>query len=166
MLLKVITENTSGLFQRDNSSMLNRKTVFMIISMNWSTVSVSANSTELEFNSIVICDFEYLQVCENNEKTCDMVEVVNVDGVQNVHLDVEKMQFTTYVDKEITGTATIDKINRINHLVYIQGVNPDSPIAVNGVGWAAKIDKNKGEFSLAVLADEVSYLIFGTCHNQ
>ena len=147
--------------------MLNRKLGFFILTdVVWLGTPASVLSAKLDFDSVLVCKLDYLQVCEDIDPSCDRVEVVHVDGVQSIQVDPKKMQLTTYLDKEIISTAKIDKINHAEHKVYFHGVNPDSPIAVNGTGWVAKVGKETGNFSAAVLADVTGYLVFGTCRNQ
>jgi len=146
--------------------MLNRKIVFFVMtSIIWLGTPASVLSTELDFNSVLVCKLEYLQACENNDPTCDRIEVVHIDGVQSIQVDPKKMQLTTFIDKEKTSSSKIDSVKHVKHQVYLHGNNPDSPLAVNGTGWVAKISKTSGHFSAAVLADVAGYLVYGTCHN-
>jgi len=147
--------------------MLTRKIAYFIVtSVVWLGTPTSLMSAELDFNTVLICKFEYLKACEEVDPDCEHIEVVHIDGEQAMHLNPKKMQFATFIGKEKTGGSKIDSIKHVEHQVYLHGNNPDSPIAVNGTGWVAKIGKKSGKFSAAVLADVTAYFIYGTCHNQ
>jgi len=147
--------------------MLYRKILLIIITgIVYLGAATGILAAELDIKSLLVCDPEYMQVCENDDLTCDRVEVVDVLGNQTIHVDLKKMLVTTYIDKEVVSSSKIDQIKNIDHQVYLHGTNPNAAISVSGTVWVAKIGKSSGKFTVAVLGDVTGYFMFGVCRNQ
>ncbi len=133
--------------------------------MLWLAPSYSG-AADLDFEINIVCELEYLQMCEHGNHSCNWGEIVDIDGKQILSINIKEKDIALFVGETLIDRGSISSISAVNDVLYLHGTNPDSKNSKTGTGWMARIGKAQGNLSGATLADKNGYLIYGVCRNQ
>jgi hypothetical protein len=102
-----------------------------------------------------LCAMTDVSQCAQDE-SCTRASVTAANIPQFVSVDVQQ-GLVTATDE--SGSVRTSKIGRVEHppqLLRLSGGDGDA-------GWIAAIDEASGKLTLAVVGDQVGFVIFGAC---
>lgn len=87
---------------------------------------------------------------------CARESAGTVNVPQFFSVDVQQGSVTATENGVDTRTSKIERVEHLPHLLRLSGGDGEA-------GWMATIQESSGKMSLAVIGDQVGFVIFGAC---
>lgn len=112
-------------------------------------------AAEIDGSKPLVCSVSRTVQCGDN-LDCQPGEAENVNLPELIRVDAKKKEIVI-LDAERAGeTTAIASVTEVDGSLVLQGVE-------GGFGWTLAIAGGTGELSLAVVGNEVGFLVFGSC---
>jgi hypothetical protein len=81
-------------------------------------------------------------------------------------IDFKAKKLRPTKDSRVTRNSSIKRIEQIENMLILQGVEEGVEGVDDGLGWSMTISKETGKMVLAASGDKKAYVVFGACIPQ
>jgi hypothetical protein len=97
---------------------------------------------------------------------CENTTVENVGMSQFFRVDMQNKTVTPAKPSEGSQPTSIERIERVEGKLILQGAEPGFERVHDGLGWSAAISEQNGKLIFTASGDEVAFVAFGACMAQ
>jgi len=92
---------------------------------------------------------------------CRVTTAENVGLPQFLRVDFQTKSITAVRPGDGTPPSTIERMERVDGKLILQGAEDGLEGVRDGVGWTLAISENTGKFFLTASGEEVAFVVFG-----
>ncbi|MFC1824024.1 hypothetical protein ACFL9T_15045 [Thermodesulfobacteriota bacterium] len=107
--------------------------------------------------------FAAIEVYEVNPKGCQEIEAGDINLPNFFIIDFTKKSLTPTPESGITEVSKIERMERVDGLLILQGAEDGYQDIRDGLGWTLTIDENTGRAVLSASWRNAAFVIFGVC---
>jgi hypothetical protein len=125
---------------------------------------IVAQGADFDGSKPLICSINTVTECTPNEG-CQNTTIEVVGMPQFLRVDAQNK--TVSPGRALEGKpTTIERVERVEGKLILQGAEPGFEKVHDGVGWTAAISEQSGKLIFTASGDEVAFVAFGGCMAQ
>ena len=124
-----------------------------------------ARGADFDGSKPFICSISAVTECTLNDG-CQNTTIDNVGMPQFLKVDAQHKTVTPAKPIEGKKPTSIERIERIEGKLILQGAEPGIENVHDGLGWTAAISEENGKLIFTASGDEVAFVAFGACMAQ
>ncbi len=126
---------------------------------------VSADATDFDGSKPLLCSVVNISECTPNEG-CQKTTIENVGMPHFFRIDAPKKTITPAPPIEGRKPTQIERAERIDGKLILQGAEDGIEDVRDGLGWTAAVSEETGNFIISASGEEVAFVVFGACIAQ
>jgi hypothetical protein len=124
-----------------------------------------ARGADFDGSRPLLCSINAVTECTANDG-CQNTTTENVGMPQFLKVDVQNKTVTPAKPIEGQKPTPIERIERVEGKLILQGAEPGFEKVHDGLGWSAAISEQNGKLIFTASGDEVAFVAFGACLAQ
>jgi hypothetical protein len=124
-----------------------------------------ARGADFDGSKPLICSINAITECTPTDG-CQNTTIDNVGMPPFLKVDVQHKTITPAKPIEGKEPTSIERIERIEGKLILQGAEPGIENVHDGLGWTAAISEENGKLIFTASGDEVAFVAFGACMAQ
>jgi len=123
---------------------------------------VAAQAQDFNGSKPLLCSISSVDECTPVDG-CKKTAIENAGMPQFLKVDVPHKTVSPAVPMEGRKPTTIERIERIEGKLILQGAEPGVENVHDGLGWTAAISEATGKLILTASGEDVAFVSFGAC---
>jgi hypothetical protein len=124
-----------------------------------------ARGADFDGSKPLICSINAVTECTPADG-CQKTTIENVNMPPFLKVDVQQKTVAPANPIEGRKPTSIERIERIEGKLILQGAEPGIEKVHDGLGWTAAISEENGKLIFTASGDEVAFVAFGACLAQ
>jgi hypothetical protein len=138
---------------------------FIAFSLIFALAPLAAQAADFDGSKPLLCAVTSMSECTPNDG-CQKTTLEETGMPQFLKVDVPNKTVTPAMPIEGRKPTPIERMERIEGKLILQGAEEGVEKVHDGLGWTAAISEETGRFILSASGDEVAFVTFGACIAQ
>jgi hypothetical protein len=124
-----------------------------------------ARGADFDGSKTLLCSINAVNECTANDG-CQNSTIENIGMPQFLKVDAQNKTVTPAKPIDGRKPTAIERIERVEGKLILQGAEPGYERVHDGLGWSAAISEQTGKLIFTASGDEVAFVAFGACIAQ
>ena len=133
-----------------------------LIVLFFGVMSIPVTAAEFDGAKVIICSISEVVECGPDGK-CQQPAAGEIGMPDFIKIDFKGKTITSAADGEDKRSTEIERFEKVDGKVIIQGAEDGLENARDGVGWSLAIMEDTGKMVLTASGDQVGFVLFGAC---
>jgi hypothetical protein len=125
----------------------------------------AAQASDLDGSKPLLCSVISITEC-TPDGGCQKTTIEKAGMPQFLYVDVPNKTISPAPSIEGRNPTPIERIERVDGKLMLQGAEDGVENVRDGVGWTAAISEQTGRFILTASGEDVAFVVFGACIAQ
>jgi hypothetical protein len=139
--------------------------ILMVLALVFAAAPVVVQAQDFDGSKPLLCSIIHVTECTPSDD-CKRTTVENVGLPRFFKVDVPHKTLTPAEPMEGRKPTAIERIERIDGKLILQGAEDGVENVRDGLGWTATISETTGKLILTASGEEVAFVSFGACMVQ
>jgi hypothetical protein len=139
--------------------------LFLGAALILAAASVAAHAADFDGSKPLLCSVINLTECTASDG-CQKTTIESTGMPQFLKVDPAKKVVTSAKPIEGRKPTKIERMERIDGKLILQGAEDGIEDVRDGIGWTAAISESTGKFIFTASGEEVAFVVFGACIAQ
>ncbi len=132
------------------------------LAIGLAAIAVSAEAAALDARAPFICSSNEVFEC-GRVVGCERTAPDDIGAPAFLLVDIEKNEIRPLPQREAGPISTIDRMERIDNKLILQGAEDGREGVRDGLGWTLSVAEDTGHMVLTASSEDAGFVIFGTC---
>jgi len=157
--------NSLRIWEREKEIVMGNLKTLIITALFFAAAPVVAQAQDFDGSKPLLCSINRITECTPGSG-CNDTTVENVGMPQFLKVDVPHKTVTPAEPMEGRKPTAIERMERIDGKLLLQGAEDGVQDVHDGLGWTAAISEENGKLIFTASGDEVAFVAFGACMAQ